>query len=83
MLVAVPDDREWLTPITLTRKEPVAKFVLDPARAEFLFFKPVDHFRFGFGGGKTVEEPRMDGEAFADKGNFLDRINKIIRIRRE
>ena len=38
------NDRDWFAPIMLTRKNPVAKIVIDLFVTEFFFFKPGDNF---------------------------------------
>ena len=55
MLPVLPNNREWLAPITLTRKQPIAQFVIDRAFAEATLFQPFRDFLFRFRCRKSVD----------------------------
>ena len=57
----IPKEREWLTPITLTRKEPIAEFELDLLLTFSVFNEPVDNLLFSVFSFKTIKKTRING----------------------
>ena len=55
MFAVLPDHRERLAPVPLTRKQPVAQFVIDAPLAAAVGFEPVDDFDFRVGSGQSVQ----------------------------
>ena len=51
-----PNNWKWLSPITLTREESVAEFVLDTPMTIIVRYKPINHRGLGLCGGKTVKK---------------------------
>ena len=67
MFSIFPHDREWLAPVALARKEPVAKFKLDAAFTDALLLQPNHHFDFCFLCRHAVERTAVHGVAFVGK----------------
>ena len=57
----IPKEREWLTPVTLTRKEPVAEFELDLLLTLPVFKEPVDNLLFSVFSFKAIKKTRING----------------------
>src|SRR5262249_48181238 len=65
--LGLPDDWKRLTPISLSREEPVAQFVIDRALALSALFQPFCDFLFRFRARQTVDDRRIDSCPFANK----------------
>ncbi len=70
------NDGERLTPVTLTRKEPVAKLVLRLRLADALLFEPLDHRLARIIDGKPRKEAGRYHHTRCDVGE-----RRILRIR--
>ncbi len=68
MMPVLPHDRKRLTPVALTREQPVAEFVLDAALAFAVRLEPIDHLRLGIGSRKSVKKAGVDGDAGVGDG---------------
>jgi hypothetical protein len=69
MFAVLPNDRERLAPVSLTREKPVAQFVIDRALALAAFFQPGGDFLFRLGARQAVDDRRINGDAFAGESN--------------
>ena len=70
--VFIPNDGEWLAPVSLPREEPVAELVIDGAAARSRRFEPFDHLLFAVFDVGAVDEPRIDMDAVARIGFAFD-----------
>src|SRR5207244_91947 len=65
-------DGYGFAPISLPRKHPVAKLVIDGRLAESLFLEPADDRLAALRGGHSREPPGVEHGALSDGGLFLD-----------
>ena len=68
VMPVLPHDRKRLAPVALTRKKPVAEFVLNAALAFAVRLEPIDHLRLGVGSCESVEKAGIDGDAGVGDG---------------
>src|SRR5438128_5357813 len=71
MLSVLPNNRERFAPITLTRKQPVAEFVIDRAFAEAAFFQPCRDFPDRLSRWQAINNRRIDCDPLADESNRI------------
>src|SRR5215475_3647506 len=71
MFAILPNDWERLAPITLTRKKPVAQFVIDRALAEAALFQPLRDFSNRVARLQPINNRRIDRNAVADESDRI------------
>jgi len=71
VLSVFPNNRERFAPITLTRKQPVAQFVIDRAFTETVLFKPRCDFPDRLSRWQAINNRRIDCDPFADESNRI------------
>ena len=67
MSAVAPNDREGLTPVTLTPEQPVTQSVIDGFFPDALLVQPVGDFALGFGVDSPSKKARVLGHTVLDK----------------
>ena len=74
----VPDHRERLAPIPLTREQPITQPVGDGAMPRALGFQPCGHGRLGFLLGQTIEAQFVVCRIYGDS---VARVSAFVQVR--
>ena len=62
----------WFTPVALTTKFPITKFVINLLLTSVMFFKPINNFLLGFFNIQAVQKVRINMWSIFCKGFFTD-----------